>query len=207
MRKRWFVLVALLVPTVALVLLMQPRTSVKLPKGADPWQEFTVVVNEYAPADWNHGYGHYDLSIGAEPGFLCVVGGEERSCQSITLSYGPTAGDDSPARVNLFVDEREDYAPSRRLKVYDGLSFDDFSGFVRWLSRRFAKLDGANTDSYRFLVRERDFAVYSVSDRRNCASALLRMLDALPGARDEVRNPSCDTIPKLEEYFAEKGFL
>lgn len=207
MRKRWFVLAAVLALGAVLALLMQPRATVKLPKGADPRQEFTVVVNEYAPADWNHGYGHYDLSIGAEPGFLCVVDGEERSCQSITLSYGPTAGDDSPARVNLFVDEREDYAPSRRLKVYEGLSFDDFSAFVRWLSGEFARYDAENSDSYRFLVRERDFAVYSVSDRRNCASALLRMLEALPGVHDEARNPSCGAIPKLEEYFAEKDFL
>lgn len=109
--------------------------------------------------------------------------------------------------MNLFVDEREDHAPSRRLKVYDGLSFDDFRGFMRWLSRKFAKFDGANADSYRFLVCERDFAAYSVSDRRNCASALLRMLEALPGVHDEARNPSCGMLPMLEEYFAEKDFL
>lgn len=208
MRKRLMLLIAVLVLAAAAVMfLTQPRISVKLPEGADPQQEFAVVVNEYAPADWNHGYGHYDLSIGSAQGFVCVFGGEQVECRSITLSYGPTTGDDSPARVNLYVNEREDHVPSRRLEVYDGLHIEDFGAFVRWFSQKFAKFDGSNSDSYRFLVREGDFAVYSISDKCNCASAALYILDALPGVHDEARNPCCDTIPKLEEYFAEKDFL
>ncbi|MBQ8506577.1 MAG: hypothetical protein IJ466_04005 [Clostridia bacterium] len=208
MRKYWiFILSALFVVAVVSAgwYAARPKSAVVQVEAAEDMDEmeFTVVLNEYAPAKWNHGYGHYDLTIAARQGetFICKLGSSRVECGEITLSYGPLNGDDSPARVHLYTGQRTDHAPQERLVVYEGLDFADFNAFMRWFMGKFARYEGNDGEYHVFHVRDKEFGLYSIAVGNHCISATMRMIDALPGAADPERNGRAAMVDRLEAYF------
>lgn len=200
-KKLWL---ACVLGLVAMAFLLYPKNLVRS-ESAEP--RFDVVLNEYAPAEWNQGYGHYDLTIVSDADFDCRIGGKWVECRLVTLSYGPIEGDESPARVHFYTDIRTDHAPDRQLVVYEGLSLKDFNAFMRWFEGSFARYDSMGWDFHIFRVKEKDFAIYSVAWKKNCASGALRLMDELPGIDDPGRNKSAGAIEKLEEYFGKKDYI
>ena len=203
-KKLWLVGVLLLA---ALIFALYPKQMVKMAESVADEPLFDVLLNEYAPAKWNHGYGHYDLTIVSEEGFACRLGGKWVECRAVMLSYGPIEGDESPARVHFYTDIRRDHAPERQLMVYQGLSLKDFDAFMRWLTGSFAKYDSSEWDFHLLRVKEKDFDRYSVSRKKNCASGALRLIEELPGIDDPERNGNAGGMEKLTEYFEKKNYI
>lgn len=181
-----------------------------LPKGAEPPKPqptatpappgCRVLLNGYAPDEWNGGYGHYDLSFLAPEGMVLKCRLREISVEGseLTLSYGPTGGDASPARVNLYVGTRSDHIPRERLVVYDGLSLADYCAFMEWFDGEFAAYDRMEAGHLVLRVLDADYATYSLREERNCLSAALHMLRQVPGVHDGRRNSCAALVERLE---------
>lgn len=172
---------------------LQPMATAR-PEG------YSVVLNEYPPEAWNGGYGHYDLTFSGpeNQSFRCHMGGISVECKTITLSYGPTDGDNSPARVFLYPQERSEHVPSSRLTLYRNLALEDFNSFMMWFMNTFASYSKAGEQHHVFRVVDDAYATYSLSEARNCLSAALYMVNAIPGAKDTEKNPCAALIEQLE---------
>lgn len=160
---------------------------------------YTVTLNRYAPEDWNGGYGHYDLSFIAPPNQMirCKLGEEQLDCKEITLSYGATDGDLSPARVHLYTGARSDHLPVERLTIHDSLQPEDFNAFMAWFTHDFSLYAQDRKDCYEFSVTDENYAVYSLQDKRNCLTAAIHMALKIPGIRDAQLNPHAGLVERL----------
>lgn len=175
----------------------QPRQLLSTPS---PPRGCRVLLNGYAPEEWNGGFGHYDLSFLAPEGeaIRYRLGDQYVECSELTLSYGPMGGDNSPARVNLYPQPREDHIPRERLVVYDGLRMADFHTFMGWFSGEFAVYNRTAEQHHVFCVTDESYAVYSLAGEKTCLTAALHILGQLPGAHDERRNPCAALVERLE---------
>jgi len=178
-----------------------------------------VVIVRYDPADWNGGYGHYELALRIPPeriegieeydriengklmGLEYTMGDLINGGSTFVLTYGPTDGDDSPAQVLTYTYDRyfSDviYVPAEEAILCSDLREADFIAFMDWLLDDFAEFSGFDENYIGLLsVQDEEFAVYSISQNKNCASALLRMLEQLPGALEGL-----ETLhPELYEF-------
>lgn len=194
----------LLALAIAMVLAMTPSPAQEMPLGTvqathSEQPGYTVMLNCYAPEDWNGGYGHYDLSFFAPPGnaFRCILGETSALCSEITLSYGAMDGDLSPARVHLYTAERSDHLPEERMIIYDGLNPADFNAFMAWFMHDFAEYAKEADDHHVFSVLEDEYAIYSLEENRTCLTAAIRMALAIPGVKDGERNPCAGLAERL----------
>lgn len=141
-----------------------------------------VVLNQYAADDWNMGYGHWDISIvrKGEP-MVFRLDGIEMKCAEITISYGPTNGDESPARLEIYPGGRKDRVPDKREVVAVGVSEDEIAGFLEWVSGDFANLQSYDVGRKTFscLVQDGEFGIYSIEGERNCLTAAHRLLNEM----------------------------
>ena len=160
---------------------------------------YTVMLNRYAPEDWNGGYGHYDLSFIAPPNirFGCKLGEKYAACKEITLSYGATDGDLSPARVHLYTKARSDHLPEESLMIYDGLQPADFNAFMAWFMHDFSLYSKEKGECFEFTVVDESYAVYSLEANKNCLTAAVHMTLKLPGIRDAQINPCAGLVERL----------
>ncbi len=197
--KKWICLIMLVLGSGILLLFPISEEDEEAMHAPAP-QLCRVLLNVYAPEDWNGGFGHYDLSFLAPDGmaFRCRLREMYLEGSEITLSYGPTAGDNSPARVNLYPRTRSDHIPRERLVVYERLRMEDFYGFIRWFTGEFAVYDRTAERHHVFRVMDENYAVYSLAEEKNCMSAALHMLSQLPGVRDGQRNPCAGIVERLE---------
>lgn len=197
--KKWICLTVLALG-IGILLLFPNGEEAEKDLHAPAPQLCRVLLNVYAPEDWNGGFGHYDLSFLAPEGmaFRCRLREAYLEGSELTLSYGPTAGDNSPARVNLYPRTRSDHIPRERLVVYEELHMEDFHGFIRWFAGEFADYERTAERHHVFRVMDESFAVYSLAEEKNCLSAALHMLAQLPGVYDRERNPCAGVVDRLE---------
>lgn len=205
MRKSW-IFMLLLIAAAGIVLCNFPRKVIVEVGDVSGIEAagISVVLNEYAPEKWNGGYGHYDLTFDArdDERFICRLNGERVECGEITLSYGATEGDESPARVHLYTDARTDHRPAGRMTVYESLSYEDFNDFMCWFMGYFARYERMDDDGvYVFRVDEDAFEYYSLTGEKNCITAAMRMLEELPGIADVGKNDRAGTMEQLEMFF------
>ena len=188
---------------IALIPLLLPGQA--LPESLHPMathapQGCRILLNGYAPDEWNGGYGHYDLSFIAPESVPLQYGLGELflECSELTLSYGPTDGDASPARVNLYPRTRSDHIPAHRLVVYDDLPMEAFHAFMDWFAGEFAAWDRTADGYLVFRVMDEAYDTYSLYGGRNCLSTALYMLDRVPGVHEEHRNPCAALVERLQ---------
>ena len=180
-----------------------PEEAAQMEPGIQPTPDaqpgYMVLLNLYEPDEWNGGYGHYDLSIIAPGGgsFQCRLGEGSAVCSEITLSYGATDGDLSPARVHLYTGARSDHLPSERLKIYERLSLEAFNAFMVWFTGEFSEYAREADDCHVFKVQEEGYVVYSLAENKNCLSAAIHMALAMPGIRDEQVNSCAALVERL----------
>ena len=104
-----------------------------------PERYLEVVINRYDPADWNHGYGHYDFSVRVMPEYAddyegagCLTletSDATYTAEELTFYYGPEDGDNSAGMVTVYCGEKP-HEPAEEIVIIDYLTDSDFVSFM-----------------------------------------------------------------------------